>query len=547
MPATPFETVPGVELFATGTYRGKTWTLADLDEMCRNGRRLGPKGLKLLNPPAVYGHEEEQEFLDRTDWPAAAWVDTDSLRVRKYADPASGKTEGVLVGDLTGVIPEAAEALRQKRYRKVSAEIYDDFRDDFGNSFGKAIRRVALLGGEVPQVKRLADIPDPVRMSERPRTLTPGEARMTGEGTWVCFAESGPMDRSRLLAAVQAAMPNVSRATFDAMTDDQLADLAKNAPTPPATPDPNAAGATPLMPMDDTTAPTEEPAMTREELIAALTEMGQDAAELEGLSDEDLQALYDEISEDAAEPPEGETEDMGDPAVMTRDELVAELSAAGQDAAALQGMTDDDLRALYAQVVGAATATTPAAPPPPAVPMSDRRRPADRFSERRRVATAARVHKMADQLYRQMARTFAENKKADAQAFCDRLVKEGRILPAHVADVYLPLLMSLDNTNSVHRHSEGGKTRMVSAYDLKKARLARLPVIVKYGERFGGDAGKADDSAEANKVERFSEAFSDSLTKGGIAPAVYVERFKELRKKNPALTAKAYGVPAEFC
>ncbi len=53
-------------------------------------------------------------------------------------------------------------------------------------------------------------------------------------------------------------------------------------------------------------------------------------------------------------------------------------------------------------------------------------------------------------------------------------------------------------------------------------------------------------AAEVAKVERFAESnesFQAALKAAGKTPAVYVEKFRELRKKDPELTAKRYGVP----
>lgn len=136
-----------VEIFAAGVHRGKRYTVADLNEIVRNFYRLGPKGKQQLQPPAVIGHEEAQEFLERTDIPAAAW-------------PKRVWRKGLkLFADFGEMPAEIAHAINSRAYRKVSAEIYDDFQDSEGNHHGKALRRIAILGGEIPQVKSLADIP----------------------------------------------------------------------------------------------------------------------------------------------------------------------------------------------------------------------------------------------------------------------------------------------------------------------------------------------------------------------------------------------------
>lgn len=72
----PSEYIPDVEIFGAGTFRGKIYTQDDLDTIAENFRKLGPSDLDLLKVPIVVGHEEQddQDFLLRTDIPAAAWV-----------------------------------------------------------------------------------------------------------------------------------------------------------------------------------------------------------------------------------------------------------------------------------------------------------------------------------------------------------------------------------------------------------------------------------------------------------------------------------------
>ena len=131
--------LPNVALFASGTYRGKRWTPGVVRKLAENATELR----SLLTPPAVLGHEEEQEWLDRTDLPAGGWVDPAS--VKAVPDP-DHPGEMILRGDLVNVPAEVAARLSAGEYRYGSAEIYDDFLDDFGKSRGPALRRFALLG-----------------------------------------------------------------------------------------------------------------------------------------------------------------------------------------------------------------------------------------------------------------------------------------------------------------------------------------------------------------------------------------------------------------
>jgi hypothetical protein len=534
--------VPGVEIFATGRYRGSVWDLADLDQMAKNARLLGPSGKNLLRPPVVYGHEEQQEFLDRTDWPAAGWLNCDTVRVRRYRDADTGKIEGILIGDFEDVNPVTAAALKSKRYRKVSSEIYDDFASDHGQTFGKTLRRIALLGGDLPQVKRLKDVPQPISAHSECRHLVPGDAVRTAEGTWICFAEAVGVDRNQLTAAVKAGLPNLSNAFLDGLTDDKLAELVKSVPTPEQ-PQPQAAPVTPpgmpaqpVAPMIPPDPYSQEFAdMSREELVAALTEMGQDAAELEAMPDEELQALYDELKAEA-DGGGGAVEEMGDPATMSREEMIAELAGAGQDPAALEAMPDEELRALYAQVTGGATAAAPAAAP--VVPMSEKTKPTQTVQKEsaKLLKNLQKLNTFAERENRRLKAVAQQAKRRDAESFCEQLVKDGRVTVAQATAFVKPLLLLLDDSHPVHKFTEGGVTRKLSAFALKKRELAKLAPVIRFGERLSSDA--PDGEAEVQKVEKFAE----QVFPNPKARAKYVAEFKALKAAKPELTAKDYGV-----
>ncbi len=174
--------VPDVEIFASGTHRGKTYTDADLDQMAANFQRFSTGKNPLLQPPVVLGHEETQDFLDDSGLPAAGWV--------KHV-----YREGhILKASFGQVPPVIAKAIERRAYRKVSAEVYDDFELPNGKTVGKALRRVALLGGEIPQVKNLSDLPEPVyseggtdylRLPFRVVDIQPSKTR----GCFVAFSE----------------------------------------------------------------------------------------------------------------------------------------------------------------------------------------------------------------------------------------------------------------------------------------------------------------------------------------------------------------------
>jgi hypothetical protein len=499
---TPGVTIPGVEIFATGHYRGKDWSVRDLEEMAENFNKLGPDGNKLLQPPIVLGHEETQEFLEKTNLPSAGWPS--KVWLKKYNDSATGKPEAILLANFADVPQSIANLIKNRRYRKVSAEIYDDFTDDHGNGYGKAIRRIALLGGEIPQVKRIADIPID-SFSDRPiaygTRLRRGESNASkSRGTYYVFSEVIPMDRASLSA--QALAAGLDQAVIDTMTDDQLAAVVKVLPAA-------AAPADPLMMAD----------MPREDLIAELVAAGQDPATLEPLSDDELQELYNQLNG-------GETTTMAD---MTREEMIAELVAQGQDPVALEAKTDDELAAMLKPAEAAAA--------PAVAAMSERNR-------QRRTLTSTRRLNVA--LAREEARLkvrLREVKKRDAESFCESLVTAGRIRPVDKAN-YLALLMTLNDVRHVHKFTEGGKVKAVTAYEAKKKELSKLPVVIHFGEKLQSKTTTTE--GEVQKVKSFAEMNQGAIKASGKTKEQFVHSFTELRKKKPELTAVEFGIPADF-
>jgi len=147
-----------VEIFEAGTYRGKPYTEEDLDTMVANFAAC-PE----IKPVGVIGHSEDQDLMKESGIPAAGWM-TALKRVGKK-----------LVASFADVPQIVAELIDRKAYKRTSAEIYTDY-----NGKGHAIRRVAWLGGEIPEVKTLQDV------------LALYADAPEGKTTWVSFDEMDP-------------------------------------------------------------------------------------------------------------------------------------------------------------------------------------------------------------------------------------------------------------------------------------------------------------------------------------------------------------------
>jgi len=138
--------VRNVEIFAAGTWQGQTFGEAELDQIAANFERLCLQDPAVFRPPVVIGHDEDQAWLKRSGLPAAGWVQDVWREGRR------------LLAHFSEVPPLVAQLINQRAYRKVSVELYQDFVHE-GEHYGWTLRRVALLGGELPAVRGLADLP----------------------------------------------------------------------------------------------------------------------------------------------------------------------------------------------------------------------------------------------------------------------------------------------------------------------------------------------------------------------------------------------------
>jgi hypothetical protein len=130
------------EIFSVGTWNGEAFAEQDLEEIARNFETLRD----VLKPPLKLGHDPAQTLLGQNDGdPALGWVQ--ALRVE----------DGKLIAGFAGVPEVVVEAIREGRYRHVSAELYFDVRHE-GAELGKALKAVALLGADLPAVTNLEEL-----------------------------------------------------------------------------------------------------------------------------------------------------------------------------------------------------------------------------------------------------------------------------------------------------------------------------------------------------------------------------------------------------
>jgi hypothetical protein len=438
-------TVRNCEIFQAGVRKGERYTVADLDDMARNFKLA--RGV--IDPPLVTGHDEEQAFLEGSGLPAAGWL------VRVYRRGAK------LFGDFGGVPRSIAKLINARAYKKVSVEIYDEDQhpeDTPAACKGKIVRRVALLGAELPQVKTLADLPL-AEYSEAPpvcrpwRLLGSVDSIKAGNLTRVtCFAEGATMaadeTTAAMVSAIKAAEPDLSDEFLASLTADQLTIL--------------------------------------------LTDVSGGGSE----GTENGTPATDAAAQ--AEWPEG----------VTRDSAIADLVAAGEDQATLDAMSDDEILALWQEKVGGAapmseTATNRPAPVSPLVV-------ARRFAELDRRLKAAESRAKA--IDKESQRRAKAERARTVEAYCERWAREGYVLPrevdrgAKVPNLY-HRLMAADGT----RVQKFGETQ-ATAFDAAVAEIEeRGPGFVRrfFSEKLAQPEGGLTD------VEEAARAYADKRNKQG--------------------------------
>jgi hypothetical protein len=505
-----------VEVFPEGTHRGKPYSLADLHDMAINFNRYSAGKKPWVRVPAVLGHEETQEYLERSDLPAAAWGA--KAYVGKGTDP-DGKPINVLKMNFTDVPQKVARLIKGRRYRTVSAEVYDDIPEGLpgAGTKTKMLRRVAFLGGDIPQCKSIDELPMPEPHSEFDSkytvvvsSLVPSTAAQFSEprsvqgATW-CFSEQKARSMNR-----------------DEMIQ-QLGDLGVDTSV-----------CTPEMP---------DPAIA--EWLRSLTDEGETPAE-----------------ETPAEPKPGDTNNLDD---MPPEEPTPGSAAPAYDEDAKpedpekMGEWAKRMHDKYCSQDNARPMADAPAPGSPTMPTAPKKiTTTEHYSELKKKADAALASlTAATKAAEDSAKSQRESaKRQKVTAFCEAMAKpnargEVHVLPrdlladnpANVID-HLMSLDDGDDLTKVRKFKEGGKEIAATQLDIAMRRISGGQPF-KIGEKFRDPktgATVADDEAE--RVRSHAEANRDAYAKAGKTPEQVVEKFSELRKKHPSLTAAQYGVPA---
>lgn len=447
----------GVQIFAAGTHRGKEYTTADLDDMVANFNAHSSGERPLLRVPAVLGHEESQDLLNDSSLPAAAWAS------RLHRDGP------FLLADFDDVPPQVMRLLRGRRYRTVSAEVYDDPPEGVPGK-GRMLRRVAFLGGDIPQIKSLADIPVPEEHAEggaayRPAVLTFREWAPGAAGAFWLFSEVKHMDREAMLKHLQDSGVDAS-AIPEAVPDETLAEWCRSLEDR----DPDQYD-------DDQDVPAPADDAEKAEYAERLKRfhgMARKYAAHFGHKMSDLPALDGQTQPDGGTPTADDHHDRGRP---FSERQVRRL---------IDGAVKRAVEGIVKPAVGELT----------------------RFTE-------------------EQARS---EKRRTVEKFCEDMVKAGRMTPAQ-ADPDNPLgdhadLLRRDNKAVVTKFKEGGKLVELTDFQVACRRIEdRRPF--KFGEKVGGGKGPKPGEVDVEPAVTFFRERQDAYEKVGTTEAEFLETYKK--------------------
>lgn len=133
--------IKDVEIFSVGRWNGKEFSVKDLDNIVE----AFSKTKNVVRPFLKLGHDDDQKVLQSSGLPAAGWVEN----VRR--------TGNKLAADFVDIPKKIFQLIKNKAYRKVSCEIYNNIKLE-NATFPKMLGAVALLGSDLPGVLNLNDI-----------------------------------------------------------------------------------------------------------------------------------------------------------------------------------------------------------------------------------------------------------------------------------------------------------------------------------------------------------------------------------------------------
>jgi len=135
-------TIKDLEIFAVGTWNGDTYSAEDLKDIITAAQHVG------FEPPLKLGHMEDEDtkvLLKKEGLPAFGWIKNLRLKGTK------------LIADITDIPKKLAELIERKAYKRVSAEIFWNFKKG-ADTYRRVLKAVSLLGAEIPAITDLKGI-----------------------------------------------------------------------------------------------------------------------------------------------------------------------------------------------------------------------------------------------------------------------------------------------------------------------------------------------------------------------------------------------------
>lgn len=485
----------GVEIFVAGKHKGKDYTTKDLDDIVRNFNEHSTGDDPLVSVPAAVGHEEEgeQPLLENTGIP-------------RLGRPVRVWREGDLVkADFADIPPLIRKLLKKKAYTHVSSEIYDKPPEGVPGS-GKMLRRVCFLGGELPHIKTLADLPPLYEDFGETVAGHKGRLRIVGvkpsktRGAYMVFSEVSAMSRDELIEALKAkGMPDDVLATMD---DLQLQAVYDSHQSP--------------------------------EGEVAATEEGEGGDQIAGYSEGDPMDPKQKEEEDAkllqAKDPEEQPADADFADVPEgeegKDYLLDKVKKFYEHACKTYGEDQIPYTLVDKQ------AAKPGEPATAGGFSQDKQTQPMAFSEKQVNAIVAKVTSQVaakvlagvSPIKQSVVKFAEETRRKEIGAFLDRMVEDGRVEPwERDPSSGLPTLdeslCELAKSSKVYKFGEKSLTEL----DVFKMRLEQRPMVNRRNIRTSlpGSAFKtfSEASTPQAKLERFSETNPDVVQEMGFTPA----------------------------
>jgi len=403
----------------------------------------------------------------------------------------------VLKADFDRVPHQVAKLINQRAYDHVSAEIYEEPPEGI-NGNGRMLRRVVLMGGDLPHVKSLKEIP----LAEKDGDLW----RVNG-------VEIFAIGKWKKKNYTPADLDNIAR------------EFAKHGDVSEFSEGKSLSGGKAQLRLtrvrhaaDGTyTVFSEVRTMDREQMIAQLEQMGKDRKVLETMDDLQLQEALKDAAGTHTEPDGDEVNGVEPPDEFA--EYEDKDAMGSQIAKMMEGYKKkfgEDYQAVQQE--------------PPAQGGMVQDQPAKEpmaFSEKAiEKLTASITQKILAGMSGAKSEyaAFRETLKRDAiTSFVNQQLAEGRIEPAELdrgADGKRPnlidRLMRRDSVAVLHRFSEGGKTVEQTELDLEfeaiRRRPARKTARVKGAEVGHVSFGEGDD---LSRISRFCEENPDKVASIG--------------------------------